>query len=206
MALIRCPECKAEISDEIESCPECGYPIVELTKTTNEDIEEKIKGFDFVDKWLIKGETKELPNILLGDEKVKIIIRGNHGICVGILVATNKRLIFVSKNLGDLTVEDFSYDKISSVQYQTGLVSRQIAIFCTGSKAYIKGVDENPARNFCEYVSARIASTEKPAGLKKPSKIGREGLVVELEQLVKLKQQKILSDEEFQIAKKKLLE
>lgn len=27
MALIRCPECKREISDQAASCPECGYPI-----------------------------------------------------------------------------------------------------------------------------------------------------------------------------------
>jgi hypothetical protein len=27
MALIKCPECKAEISDQAKSCPKCGEPI-----------------------------------------------------------------------------------------------------------------------------------------------------------------------------------
>lgn len=27
MALIRCPECKREISDQAAACPECGYPL-----------------------------------------------------------------------------------------------------------------------------------------------------------------------------------
>jgi zinc-ribbon domain len=27
MALIRCPECKREISDQATACPECGYPL-----------------------------------------------------------------------------------------------------------------------------------------------------------------------------------
>jgi predicted amidophosphoribosyltransferase len=27
MALINCPECKKEISDKAEACPNCGYPI-----------------------------------------------------------------------------------------------------------------------------------------------------------------------------------
>jgi len=27
MALIKCPECNAEISSNAESCPKCGYPI-----------------------------------------------------------------------------------------------------------------------------------------------------------------------------------
>ena len=27
MALINCPECKKEVSDSAESCPNCGHPI-----------------------------------------------------------------------------------------------------------------------------------------------------------------------------------
>ena len=27
MALIKCPECGAEVSDKAEACPKCGYPI-----------------------------------------------------------------------------------------------------------------------------------------------------------------------------------
>lgn len=27
MALIKCPECGKEISDQAENCPNCGYPI-----------------------------------------------------------------------------------------------------------------------------------------------------------------------------------
>lgn len=138
MALIKCPECEIEIPDKDKagSCPECGYPIIELAKTINEEIEEKIKHFDIVSKCLCRGVIKGLPNILLEDEKVKIIIQGEHGIHSGILVATNKRLMFVSKSFGDLRVKDFQYDKISSIQYQIGLVMGKIAIFCIGNKAY----------------------------------------------------------------------
>lgn len=27
MALIKCPECKKQISETVENCPHCGYPI-----------------------------------------------------------------------------------------------------------------------------------------------------------------------------------
>ncbi len=30
MALIKCPECGADVSNVAESCPKCGYPIIFL--------------------------------------------------------------------------------------------------------------------------------------------------------------------------------
>lgn len=32
MALIKCPECKNEVSDKAKACPRCGYPVAELYK------------------------------------------------------------------------------------------------------------------------------------------------------------------------------
>lgn len=35
MALIKCPECKNNISDKAPTCPKCGYPITDLSRNTN---------------------------------------------------------------------------------------------------------------------------------------------------------------------------
>lgn len=40
MALIRCPECEAEVSDKATSCPKCGYPI---NKEAKGNVLEKVK-------------------------------------------------------------------------------------------------------------------------------------------------------------------
>jgi len=37
MALISCPECKKEISDQVESCPHCGYPFNRNTTKKNKE-------------------------------------------------------------------------------------------------------------------------------------------------------------------------
>lgn len=45
MALIKCPECGKEISDRAEACPNCAYPIAQLSgnhKTSEET--EKTQG------------------------------------------------------------------------------------------------------------------------------------------------------------------
>lgn len=37
MALIKCPECKADISNKAIICPKCGYPINKIKIETEED-------------------------------------------------------------------------------------------------------------------------------------------------------------------------
>lgn len=52
MALISCPECSKEISDKVQSCPHCGYPMTIDSKEENispqkvEVTDVKIKGLD----------------------------------------------------------------------------------------------------------------------------------------------------------------
>lgn len=43
MALIQCPECKKEISDQAETCIYCGYPIKSKTVQPTSIKEEKKK-------------------------------------------------------------------------------------------------------------------------------------------------------------------
>jgi Bacterial PH domain len=70
--------------------------------------------------FLGRKEVKQLPTILWEDEKVENIIRGFYANGTGILVATNKRLVFVDKGLAKLRVEDFPYDKITSTNTTLG--------------------------------------------------------------------------------------
>ncbi len=44
MSLITCPECKKEISDEANSCPNCGFPIKKSTiqQKPQEEINKRI--------------------------------------------------------------------------------------------------------------------------------------------------------------------
>lgn len=42
MALIKCPECGAEISDKSTVCVHCGYPIKENSVNTTENTEESV--------------------------------------------------------------------------------------------------------------------------------------------------------------------
>jgi hypothetical protein len=84
---------------------------------TLEDIKKQVSSLDGTSMLLGRKEIKELPSILWEDECVEQIIQGTYNNGNGILVATNKRLVFVDKGIiFGLKVEDFPYDKITSIQ------------------------------------------------------------------------------------------
>lgn len=85
---------------------------------TLEEVREQIGHMDGGSKFLGRKEIKALPGILWEDESVERLIQGTYESGNGVLVATNKRLMFVDKGIAKLRVEDFPYDKISSIQVQ----------------------------------------------------------------------------------------
>ncbi len=153
---------------------------------------------------LDKKEIKELPNIIRDDETLKDVVRGYYNSGNGILVSTDKRLIFIDKGvMWGLKVEDFPFDKISSIQYETGLMSGEIIIFASGNKAKIELVANDRCKAFCENVRSLISNPQEKSQDSGPSNSG--DMLEQLERLAKLKESGALSEEEFALAKKKLL-
>ena len=105
-----------------------------LNMPTLIEIQSQIKNLAGFESFLGRKEIKELPSILWEDEKVENIIQGTYNNGNGVLVATNIRLVFVDKGLlFGLKVEDFPYDKISSIQYETGILMGKLTIFTSGN-------------------------------------------------------------------------
>lgn len=174
---------------------------------TLEEVKNQILHLDGASKFLAYKEIKELPNILWEDEIIEKIVQGLYETKQGVLVATNKRLIFVDKGLiYGLHVEDFPYNKITSIQYKTGLILGEIAIFAAGNRADIRNIVKRQARNFCDYVRARMTEIKENASypLEKHQN-SSEDLADQIRKLAALKDQGFLTEEEFSAKKKKLL-
>jgi len=174
---------------------------------TLEEIQKQISSLDSASRLLAFKEVKELPKILWEDERIEQIIQGMYNNGNGVLVATNKRLVFVDKGLMfGLKVEDFPYDKITSIQYETGMLMGEITIFASGNKAEIKYLDKARTRVFAEFVRARVTATSDHASVQKASAVpNADDVVSKLERLAALKSQGILTEEEFLEQKRKIL-
>jgi hypothetical protein len=175
---------------------------------TLEEIQKQIRNQSDLSKFLAKREIKELPSILWEDETVENIVQGMYVNHMGILVATNKRLLFIDKGLVKLKVEDFPYDKISSLQYETGWVSGKISIFTSGNRAEIERIDKKATKSFAEFLRARITSkSANVLAVQRTDKTAddNEDKYTKLEKLAGLKAKGILTQEEFDKEKKKIL-
>jgi hypothetical protein len=191
--------------------------IKELFQEKTENDEQKNSRLDEIKKqiqainlsnastFLGRREINELPQILAPTEIVDNIAQGTYNNGQGILVSTNRRLIFVDKGmLYGLKVEDFPLDKISSIQYETGLLLGGIKIHTTGNIAKIENVEKASARNFSEFVRDKLSQPKETTAA--TTIINEPNILDQLEKLAKLKENGILTDEEFTEQKKKLLE
>lgn len=169
-----------------------------------EAIEQALRKIDGVSKLLSRKEVKELPSLLWEDELPEALSTGRYNNGNGIVVATNKRAIFIDKGLMSLTVEDFPYDRISSIEFHTGMMMGDITIYTSGNKAEIKSIPKDQVRPFAEFLRARITSAV-PHQSQQASPGGSDDHIAQLERLASLKAQGAITEQEFEAEKSKLL-
>ena len=122
---------------------------------------------------------------------------------MGILVSTNRRLVFIDKGLlYGLKVEDFPLDKITSIQYETGILMGKIKIHTSGNIAEIDNIEKASTRNFSEFVRNKLSQPTKTTDTNN----SQPDILTQIEKLGKLKDSGIITEDEFIEQKKKLLE
>lgn len=174
---------------------------------TLEEVKQQLSGLDSWSAILGRKEIKELPRILWEGEQIRGAIQGLYNNRLGLLVSTDRRLIFVDKGWVGLKVEDFPYDKITSIQYQLGWIFGEITIFASGNRAEIKQLAKDQARPFAEKVRNMISGGQafSNVGTTPERHSSQDDLIAKLEKLARLREQGILTDEEFAEQKSLLL-
>ena len=119
-----------------------------------DDAIRQLDNFDFLP--LDRDEIKQLPDILGEEELPERIVVGRYNYRNGVLVDTDRRLIFVDKGMFSLKVDDFPYDMISSVELLTGVTSGKITIQMYGKKEIFDGVNKDQTSGFAEHLREKV--------------------------------------------------
>jgi hypothetical protein len=149
-------------------------------------------------------EIKRLLDHLWEGETVERMTTGTYGKGTGLVVLTDRRLLFFQEGLMSKTSEDFPIDKVSSVQWSSGMVLGAIVIFASGNKAEIKNVGKDDGKEIVDLIRHRLSAPQQPAAPAAPAATAPDPYE-QLRKLGDLLDAGILTQEEFEEKKASVL-
>jgi hypothetical protein len=119
----------------------------------------------------------------------------------GIFVATEKRLVFFAKKLFGYDLETFPFKNISTIEKSKGMMGHSITIHSSGNNAKMKWINKGDVAQFTEFVNSNIGNTNTT----QPVQVTEIDIPSQIKKLSDLKEQGILTEEEFNSKKTELL-
>lgn len=151
-------------------------------------------------------EIKRLTNYLWEGETVDQMTSGTYGKGTGLLVLTDRRLLFVQDGIMSQTSEDFPMDKVSSIQWTSGMMMGKITIFASGNKSEITNVGKDDGKEIVDKIRHLISATREQAPAATPAAAAVAADPLEqLKKLGELRDAGVLTPEEFDAKKMDLL-
>lgn len=178
---------------------------------TLKSIKEEIKALGEVDLFGTAKEVSHLPEILHDDENIKYLTSGLMDGTTWLIVCTQKRILLVDHGfLFGMKQSEMNLANINSISYQTGLFFGSIEIWHGGARMLIENCDKKTVKPFVDAVNAAMTaakgnSPSTTSTVAISSAPAADDVVSQLERLGTLVEKGLLSKEEFEAQKKKLL-
>lgn len=148
------------------------------------------------------GETVDA--VALGAYETKIM--GNDSVRNGILMATNRRVLFYAKKVGGYDLESFPYENISSFEQSKGMMGGKVSFYSSGNKVNMKWIKEGDLGELTRLVRERMGKGDSaaPTAPPPPAPAG-DDIPAQIKQLAALRDDGILTEDEFAAKKADLL-
>lgn len=177
---------------------------------TLEYVNECLKTMGNLDTFGTKKEIKELPNILHDDEELLYLTSGFLDGNTWLISCTNERIIFLDKGMiYGLKQKEIPLDKINSVEHSKGLMFGKITVWDGAAQFTIENIQKTALDPMINTINKAIKDFKNRNNNNNFVNNGNDNnsddLVSKLERLAKLKEQGIISEEEFQKGKDKIL-
>lgn len=186
--------------------------------TTRKSIVKQMRALGIDSIFGAKREIKYLPEILSQDERIVSMVSGRMDRSIWLVVCTTKRVIFLDKGIFfGLKQSEIPLQKINSIEQSTGVMYGTITVWYGSSNLIMNYIKNDHIRHFVNCANKAIEDSEAnslersraaatPAVPQNNSEEQLQNAVSnELIKLAKLKEQGVLTEEEFNIQKAKLL-
>ncbi len=131
-------------------------------------------------------------------------IMGSESLRQGAFFATNQKLVFYAKKLMGYDIEVFPYKSISSLEISKGIMGHKISFFSSGNKVVMKWINDGDVSGFVSFVKEIINGKQETEKIPEAPK--KESSLDVLERLASLKEKGLLTSEEFDREKRKILD
>ena len=144
-------------------------------------------------------------------------IMGSDSVRSGILIATDRRVLFYAKKLTGYDLESYPYTSVSSIDQGKNMMGHKVTFYASGNKIEVKWIKDLKAlERFMNTAKVNIharttalrpqAPTPPPLRLDAPSpSSSTESVMAQLRGLGELRDAGILTEEEFSAKKAELL-
>lgn len=155
-------------------------------------------------KMTVRREVKKLPGLLHDGETVLNMAQGKYDDRQGLVAVTDRRIVFLEEGMTRSRVEDFTYEKISSVQTGKSMMYGTLTIYASGNTAEVKDVmPKERAAEIGDYVRTRLSASPAPAVAAPPT--DADTPMSQIAKLGELRDAGVLTDDEFNAKKAELL-
>jgi len=145
---------------------------------------------------------------VMGAYETKIM--GSDSVRNGVLIATDRRVVFYAKKLGGFDLESFPFGNISSFEHGKSMMGHHVAFHASGNKVQVKWLQ--PPNEFATLLDVvKQAMNSKHVSPSRPDPAAPSGAVpptdvmVLLRQLGELRDAGVVTNEEFEAKKAELL-
>ena len=158
-------------------------------------------------KFGARREIRRLAGHLQEGEAVQYLAGGFYGGGLGLAALTDRRLLFLRDGWTSRATEDFPLDKISSVQWRSGLTQGTLTVYASGNSAEIKQIINPDGSKICDAIRNRQTAPPAATPAQPPESQAQpeSGLADQLGKLWRLVEVGAMTRDEFEAAKAQLL-
>ncbi|MFE0651352.1 PH domain-containing protein [Streptomyces sp. NPDC059534] len=153
-----------------------------------------------------KREIEHLPSVLWEGETVDMLATGLYGGGNGLVVLTDRRLIFFKHGMMSQKLEDFPFSRISSVEWSGGMLMGTLTVYASGNRADIKSVAKAQGAALSGQLRMRLSAPSTPApAAAGPVLTGAADVAARLSTLDQLRVAGAITDEEYRSRREAIL-